>query len=181
MKSQSVYWVIRIYKATVMWWQVLMRTTTLEAPRSPHMHQLAYVWYGLLLEQESGLIPLGHIFKSKWNNKKRSSAWFYTKISSYLKFLVTCYFSIWIVAVVQSLSRVWLLATSWTVALQAPLSFTVSQKLLKFVSIELVMLSNHLILCHRLVLLPSISPSIRVVFQWVGSSHQVAKVFELRL
>ena len=129
MKSQSVYWVIRIYKHSTRWWQVLLRTTTLEAPRSPHMYQLAYVWYSLLLEQESGLIPLGHIFKSKcWNNKKMSSAWLYTKISSYLKFLVTCYFSIWIVAiVVPSLSHVWLSATSWTVALQAPLSFTVSQ------------------------------------------------------
>ena len=66
MKSQSVYWVIRIYKHSTRWWQVLLRTTTLEAPRSPHMHQLAYVWYSLLLEQESGLIPLGHIFKTLW-------------------------------------------------------------------------------------------------------------------
>ena len=54
--------------------------------------------------------------------------------------------------------------TPWTAALQAPLSFTVSQSLLKFTSIESMMLSNHLILCHPLFLLPSIFPSIRVFF-----------------
>ena len=47
---------------------------------------------------------------------------------------------------------------------QASLSFTVSWNLLKFMSIELVMPSNHLILCHPLLLLPSVSPSIRVFF-----------------
>ena len=50
----------------------------------------------------------------------------------------------------------------WTAACQASLSFTISQSLLKLVSIESVMPSNHLILCHRLLLLPSIFPSIRV-------------------
>ena len=50
----------------------------------------------------------------------------------------------------------------WTAARQASLSFTISQILLKFISIESVMLSNHLILCRPLVLLPSIFPSIRV-------------------
>ena len=52
--------------------------------------------------------------------------------------------------------------TPWTAACQAPLSSTISQSLLKFVSIESVMLSNHLILRHPLLLLPSIFPSIRV-------------------
>ena len=47
--------------------------------------------------------------------------------------------------------------------------------------IELVMPSNHLILCHPLLILPSIFPSIRVFYQWVGSLHQVAKVWELQL
>ena len=50
-------------------------------------------------------------------------------------------------AVVQLLSRVQLFATPWTAACQAPLSFTVSQSLLKIMSIELVVLSSHLILC----------------------------------
>ena len=63
---------------------------------------------------------------------------------------------------VQSLSRVWFFATLWTTARQASLSFTVSWSLLKLMSIELVMPFNHLILCHPLLLLPSIFPSIRV-------------------
>ena len=61
---------------------------------------------------------------------------------------------------VQSLSHVQLFATPWTAAHQASLSFTISQSLLKLMSIELVMPSNHLILCP--LLLPLIFPSIRV-------------------
>ena len=53
-------------------------------------------------------------------------------------------------------------ATPCTAACQVPLSFTISQNWLKFMSIELVVPSNHLILCHPLLLLPSIFPSIRV-------------------
>ena len=53
-------------------------------------------------------------------------------------------------------------AIQWSAACQASLSFTISQGLLKLMSIELVMPSNHLILCHPLLLLPSIFPSIRV-------------------
>ena len=64
--------------------------------------------------------------------------------------------------IVQSLSRVWLFATPCTVARQASLSFTNSQSLLKFMSIESVTPSNHLILCWPLLLLPSIFLSIRV-------------------
>ena len=67
-----------------------------------------------------------------------------------------------VVAVVQLLSCVQLFATPWTEALQAPLSFTISQSLLKLMSIGSVMSSNHRILCHPLFLLPSIFPSIRV-------------------
>ena len=63
---------------------------------------------------------------------------------------------------VQSLSCVRLFATPWTAARQASLSITNSRNLLTLTSIELVMLSNHLILCHPLLLLPSIIPSIRV-------------------
>ena len=62
----------------------------------------------------------------------------------------------------QSLSHVWLFATSWTAACQASLSFTISQSLLKIMSTESVMPSNHLVLCHLLLLLPSIFPSIQV-------------------
>ena len=60
---------------------------------------------------------------------------------------------------VQLLSCVWLSVTPWTAAHQASLSITNSWSLLKFMSIELVMPSNHLILCHPLLLLPSIFPS----------------------
>ena len=63
---------------------------------------------------------------------------------------------------VQSLSCVGLFAAPWTAAHQASLSITNSQSLLKHMSIESVMPSNHLILCHHLLLLPSIFPSIRV-------------------
>ena len=69
---------------------------------------------------------------------------------------IFCYFS------VQLLSCVWLFETQWTAARQASLSITNSWNLPKLMSIESVMPSNHLILCHPLLLLPSIFPNIRV-------------------
>ena len=99
--------------------------------------------------------------------------------------------------VVQSLSHVQLIATPWTAAHQASLSFTISQSLLRLMTIELVMSSNHLILCHSLLLLPSIFPSIRVFssklvihirWQSIGASALVSVIpmniqfwFHLRL
>ena len=70
--------------------------------------------------------------------------------------------SSWAFSSVQSLSRVLLFASPWTAARQASLSITNTQSLLELMSIELVMPSNHLILCCPLLLLPSILPSIRV-------------------
>ena len=71
--------------------------------------------------------------------------------------------SIWILLdSVQSLSHVWLFVIPWTAVRQASLSITNSWRLLKLMSIESVMPSNHLILCCNLLLLPSIFPSIRV-------------------
>ena len=64
--------------------------------------------------------------------------------------------------VVQSLHCVQLFATPWTATCQASLSFTISWRLLKLMSIESVMPCNHLILCRPLLLLPSVFPSIRV-------------------
>ena len=64
--------------------------------------------------------------------------------------------------VVKSLSCVLLFANPWTTACQAPLSSTISWSLLKFMSVELMMPSNHLILCHSLLPSPSIFFSIRV-------------------
>ena len=63
---------------------------------------------------------------------------------------------------VQSFSHVWLFATPWTAVRQASLSITNSWSLLKLMPTESVMPSNHLILCHPILLMPSISPSIRV-------------------
>ena len=83
-----------------------------------------------------------------------------------------CFFSFWLgfqsvpesvqFSLLQWLSRVRLFATPWTAAHQASLSITNSQSLLKLMSIESVMQSNHLILCPSLLLLPSIFPSIKV-------------------
>ena len=67
-----------------------------------------------------------------------------------------------LIVVVQSLGCVQLFMTLWTAALQASLSFTISQSLHKLMSIELMMPANHLILCCSLLLLPSIFPRIRV-------------------
>ena len=67
-------------------------------------------------------------------------------------------------AVVQSLSHVWLFATPRSRARHASLSFIISWSLFRLMSFELVMPFNHLILCHPLLLLPSIFPSIRVFY-----------------
>ena len=82
---------------------------------------------------------------------------------------------------VQSLSHVWLFATPWIAACQASLSITTSQSSLRLTSIESVMPSSHLILCHPLLLLPPIPPSIRVnsfpigqLFTWGGQSIGVS-------
>ena len=75
---------------------------------------------------------------------------------------------------VQSLSHIQRLATPWIATCQASLSFTISQNLLKVMSIMSMIPSNHLILCHPLLLLPSIFLRISI-FQWVGSLHQCPK------
>ena len=66
-----------------------------------------------------------------------------------------------LVVIIQLLSHVQLFATPWTTAYQVPLSFIISQNLLKLKSIKLMMSSNHLIFCHPLLLLSSVFPSIR--------------------
>ena len=94
------------------------------------------------------------------------------KVENYVKFLKIhgsiirlCYVWYYILITVnsvQSLSCVQLFATPWTTERQASLSITNSQNLPRLMSTELVMPSNHLILCHPLLLLPSIFPNIRV-------------------
>ena len=89
-----------------------------------------------------------------------SSIWF---LMVFVDFYSHEYFNFPLILVsVQSLSRVWLFVTAWTAARQASLSITYSRSWLKLMSIESVMPSNHLILCHPLLLLPAIFPSIRV-------------------
>ena len=75
---------------------------------------------------------------------------------------------------VQSLSRVWLFATPWIAACQASLSFSNSFSLIKLMSIQLVMPSSHLFLCHPFLLLPSIFPSIRVFSKEPSGGHQAS-------
>ena len=81
---------------------------------------------------------------------------------------------------VQSLSCVWLFATTWIVVRQISLSITNSRSSLKLISIESVMLSSHLILCRPLLLLPPTPPASEFL-QWVNSLHEVAKVLEFQI
>ena len=90
-----------------------------------------------------------------------------------------CFLTIFTV-LVQLLSLFQLFVTS-TVAHQAPLSSTLSQSFLKLMFIELVMLSNHLILCHSSSLFAFNLSQHQGFFQWVSSLPQVAKVLELQL
>ena len=78
---------------------------------------------------------------------------------------------------VQSLSHVGLFMTPWTATRQASLSITNSRSILKLMSIESVMPSNHLILCRPLLLPPSIFPSIRVFANESVLRYEVAKAF----
>ena len=82
---------------------------------------------------------------------------------------------------IQSFSHVRLFATPWTTAHQASLSIINARSLLKLMSNKSVMLSNHLILCHPLLLPSSIFPNNRVFSNESVLLHQVAKVLEFQL
>ena len=111
------------------------------------------------------VIPSNHLILSC------SISWIYSFFLNYkeyrLRITVILLFLVeywdYLGVVVQLLSRVWLFATPWTAALQASLSFTISQSLLKLMSIELKMPSKHFILCRPLLLPPSVFPSIGVI------------------
>ena len=97
-----------------------------------------------------------------WRNK--TTKWFmlgdialWIHITDFISYITICF-----IASVQSLSLFLLFATPWTAAHQTSLSFTISWSMLKLMSIELVMPSNHLIFCHPLLLVPSIYPHMRV-------------------
>ena len=90
------------------------------------------------------------------------SPWGRTEYTVYC-ILSPCLFNLYVeFSSVQLLSHVWLFVTTWTTACQPSLSITNSQSLPKLISIELVTPSNHLILCHPLLLLPSTFPNTRV-------------------
>ena len=86
-----------------------------------------------------------------------------------------------VVVVFQSLSPVRLFVTPWAAACQPSLSFTVSLSLLKFMFTEKMMPSNPLIFCHSLCPFAFNLSQHQGLFQWNGSSHQVARVLELQL
>ena len=85
------------------------------------------------------------------------------------------------VVVVQSLNHSQLFANPWTTVLQTSLSFTISQILVKLISIELVMPSNHLILCHPLLLLSSLFPRIRIFSNELTLGIRWPNCWELQL
>ena len=96
-----------------------------------------------------GMLDQMHGWTKKWVNRKQFLIYYCTALYKSPQFS-------------SALSHVWLFATPWTAARQASLSIINSRSLLKLMSIMSVMLSNHLILCHPLLLLPSIITSIRV-------------------
>ena len=108
-----------------------------------------------------------NLFFSTLHHQRRST--FYSCVSSPVQF-----------SSVQSLNRVWIVATPWTATGQASLSFINSRSLPKLMSIELEKTSNHLILYRPLLLLPSIPPIIRV-FSNESTLHEVAKLLEFQL
>ena len=125
---------------------------------------------GLVVVKELGrdtqpLFEFSHLYFSKWE---------WDRARKILKCMLQF-------SSVQSLSGVWLFAIPWITARQASLSITNSRSSLRLTSIESVMPSSHLILCHPLLLLPPIPPSIRVFSKWVNSLHEVAKVLEFQL
>ena len=113
--------------------------------------------------------------KKKKEKKKKKLDW----ISKFFSLSKSC-FTYLCTSSVQSLSCVRLFATPWITARQASLSITSSRSSLRLTSIESVTPSSPLILCHPLLLLPPIPPSISL-FQWLNSSHEVAKVLEFQL
>ena len=95
---------------------------------------------------------------------------FYFYVFVFIFDITLFYGSIIGISSVQSLSLVLLFVTPWTAAHQASLSITNSRRLLKLISIESLMPSNHLILCHPLLLLPSVFP------KWVFSNESALRI-----
>ena len=112
-----------------------------------------YFWHFIsgFVNEFCNLEHWGPIFRD-WNLRTSYFKWFYGSV----------HFADFKLNSVQSLSHVWFFATPWTAARKASLSITTSQSLPRPMSFELMMPSNHLILCCPFLFLPSIFPSIRV-------------------
>ena len=125
--------------------------------------QICFYWFGNKINWETLFtIPV-------YRKLPLTTAILFLSSTRWVIFYLVTFFPI--VVVVQSLSPVWLFATPQTAVHQASLSLTISWSLPKFMSIELVMSSNHFILCCPLLLLHSIFPSIRVLsMSWLFSS-----------
>ena len=128
----------------------------------------------------NGTIPCQSYDQPRQNIKKQRHYFANKGLSSQ-----GCGFSSIVVVVVQSLSRVRLSVTPWITARQASLSITSSRSSLRFMSVESVMPSSHLISSHPLSSAsspPGPNPSQhQSLFQWVNSSHEVARVLEFQL
>ena len=135
--------------------------------------ELQYLNLGLMVHNNIQSIAFWHwyskfisfsqakYFHSIWTGPKVLT---HSRINSKVKF-----------STVKSLSHVRLLATPWLAALQASLSITNSPSSLKLTSIESVMPSSHLILCHPLFLLPPIPPSIRIFSSKCDSTYLISQ------
>ena len=119
----------------------------------PSTHELK-IMYCIALQDSPGIKTK----QKQMNPQRQQSAFIFLKLHRHW-FTPRSYQLTFVI--VQSLSCV-LFVTPWTAAHQASVSFTISWSLLKLMSVESVMPSNHLILCHPLLLLPSIFPSIKV-------------------
>ena len=106
---------------------------------------------------------------------KKAQLWLFP-----LRVFAGCPSHLWFSSV-QSLSRVRLFAIPWIIARQASLSITNSRSSLRLTSIKSVMPSSHLIFCRALLLLSPNPSQHQSLFQWVNSSHEVAKVLEFQL
>jgi len=152
-----------------------------------NVNQPQYTYIPLLLNLPS--VHLGHHRAPSWVScvTQLLHATYFALGSIYIYIYVMCYsLNSSYLSSVHLLSRVQLFAIPWTAARQGSLSITNSQSLPKLMSIESVMPSNHPILCHCPLLLPSASGHLLLsqhqgLFKWVSSSYQVAKVLEFQL
>ena len=144
-----------------MWWTfislIVLDFTFVHNIQKPALHEYSIVIWRNFLHCWEKFCPYNSLRLIKYKSDMPiASRTFYKECSP-----TTSYLSCFKISSVQSFGRVQLVAVPWNEVCQVSLSFTISQSLLKLMAIESVMLSNHLVLCHHL-LLPSIFPSIRV-------------------